>query len=295
MYRKTFKALTRICSVFALTALAGIAMAQAPKQSIGSVASAEIGKRVFWDQKLDSQVSPETAFKDESGKDVKMGDYFKTKPVILVMPFYKCPGTCTLEMEGVIKACNRIKYDIGKDFEMVVVSIDSREGPDLAAAKKKDYLDAYKSGAEKSFHCLTGTKESIDKLADDVGFHYMLDPRTGSPIHSAGLMILTPHGKMSRYLFGVEYGPRNLNLALVEASENKIGSLSERITLLCSMYDERNGKYSIAIIRILQVAGCGTALLLGTFIFSMLRMEKNRKINKIDEPLAEKLPDEPIL
>ena len=271
-------------SVLGLLALANCAIGQAPKSSIGTVASDILTKNVYWEQKLNSQIAMEAPFKDESGKDVKIADYFKTKPVVLLMPFYKCPGTCLLEMEGAIRACNSINYEIGKDFDVLVVGIDSRETAELAAAKKKDYVSAYSiKGAEKGIHCLTGTKESIDKLADSVGFHYMLDPKSGSPIHSAGLMILTPHGKMSRYLLGVDYGPRNLNMALVEASENKIGTLTEKITLLCSMYDEHNGKYSIAIIRILQVAGCGTALLLGAFILTMLKLEHKRKVNGIDQ------------
>ena len=291
------KQIARLAQIVGMLALASFALAQAPKSSIGTTSSDELTKKVFWEQKLDTQVSPEIAFKDESGKDVKMGDYFKSKPVLLVMPFYRCAGTCVLEMEGAIRACNQVNYQIGKDFDVVVVSIDSRETPELAAAKKKDYLAAYNiKGAEKGLHCLTGSKESIDKLADNVGFHFVIDPKTQAPFHTVGIMILTPHGKMSRYLFGVDYGPRNLNLGIVEASENKIGTLSEKITLLCSMYDERNGKYSIAIIRILQFAGCGTALLLGTFIFSMLKLERKRKNSGID--LANKMtetPDEPVL
>ena len=140
-------------SVLGLIALANCAIGQAPKSSIGTVASDILTKNVYWEQKLNSQIAMEAPFKDESGKDVKIADYFKTKPVVLLMPFYKCPGTCLLEMEGAIRACNSINYEIGKDFDVLVVGIDSRETAELAAAKKKDYVSAYSiKGAEKGIH-----------------------------------------------------------------------------------------------------------------------------------------------
>ena len=234
--------------------------------------------KVGIDQKLDQQVPMDVEFKDDAGKTVKIGDYFGKRPVILVMPFFRCAGTCILEMEGMIKVANAINPSIGKDYEVVVVSLDPRETPELAAIKKRDYLHDYdRPGAADGLHCLTGTRESIAKLAQGVGFRFFYDPRSGSPVHSTGLMISTPRGKLSRYLLGVDYAPRDLNLALVEAGDNRIGSLSEKFTLLCSQYDPRSGKYTVAVVRLLQVAGCGTVLLLATYIGSMLYMERNRK------------------
>jgi protein SCO1/2 len=248
-----------------------------------------LADKVGIDQKLDQQAPLDATFTDEAGKPVKLGDYFGKHPVILAMPFYRCAGTCTLEMDGLIKVANAINpTSIGKDYEVVVVSIDPRETPDLAAIKKRDYLLSYdRPGAANGLHCLTGTRESIQKLADGVGFRFYYDPRSGAPVHSTGLMICTPRGKLSRYILGVDYAPRNVNLALVEAGENRIGSLSEKITLLCSQYDPRSGKYTVAVVRLLQVAGCGTVLLLATYIGSMLYMEHSRKVHQVDRVPAE--------
>ena len=237
-----------------------------------------LADKVGIDQRLNQRVPQDIEFKDEAGKAVKVADYFGKRPVILVMPFFRCAGTCILEMEGFIHVANAIEPSIGKDYEVLVVSLDPRETPELAAIKKREYLHEYdRPGAENGLHCLTGTRESIQKLADGVGFRFFYDPRSGSPVHSTGLMISTPTGKLSRYILGVSYAPRDLNLSLVEAGENKIGSLSEKITLLCSQYDPRSGKYTVAVVRILQVAGCGTVLLLATYIGSMLYMERNRR------------------
>jgi protein SCO1/2 len=248
-----------------------------------------LADKVGIDQKLGQQAPLDTTFNDEEGKPVKIGDYFGKHPVILVMPFYRCPGTCSLEMDGLVKVANAINpTSIGKDYEVVVVSIDPRETPELAAIKKRDYLLSYdRPGAASGLHCLTGTRESIQKLADGVGFRFFYDPRSGAPVHSTGLMICTPQGKLSRYILGVDYAPRNVNLALVEAGENRIGSLSEKITLLCSQYDPRSGKYTVAVVRLLQVAGCSTVLLLATYIGSMLYMERNRKFHQVDTVSAE--------
>ncbi len=238
--------------------------------------------RVGIDQKLNEQVPLDTMFKDETGKDVKLSEYFDKRPVIIVMPFYRCAGTCLLEIEGLIRVTNALNHSIGKDYQVVVVSLDPRETPELAAIKKRDYLHDYdRPGADKGLHCMTGSKESIQKLADAVGFRFYYDPRSGTPVHSTGLMICTPHGKLSRYILGVDYAPRDLNLSLVEASENRIGSFSEKFALLCSQYDPHSGKYTIAVMRVLQIAGCGTVLLLATYIGSMLFVERNRKIEKV--------------
>lgn len=260
--------------------------AHAQGASFSAPAQGGIADKVGIDQKLDQQVPLDIVFKDEAGKDVRLGDYYKDRPVILVMPFYRCAGTCILEMEGLIKACNSINSTMGKDYHVVVVSLDPRETPDLAAIKKRDYLHDYdRPGAEQGLHCLTGTRESILKLADQVGFRFYYGP-TGAPVHSTALMICTPRGKLSRYLLGVDYSGRNLTLALVEAGENRIGTLSEKVTLLCSQYDPRSGKYTVAVVRILQFAGLGTVLVLATYIGSMLRMERNRKTQPAVPPGA---------
>lgn len=245
--------------------------------SIGPVAQANIDDRVRIDQKLNQQIPLDIPFKDEDGKQIKIGDYFADRPVILVMPFFRCQGMCLVEMDGTIKACNGVNQKLGRDYQLLVVSIDPKEGPELAAEKKREYVHDYgMDSANQGIHCLTGDKASIQRLADAVGFGFYYSAKSGAPVHSTALMILTPHGKLSRYLMGADYAPRNLNLALVEAGENKIGNFSEKATLLCSQFDEHSGKYSVAIIRLLQITGCGTALILGSFIFSMIWMERSR-------------------
>ena len=255
-------------------------------QGVSSAAAAgTVADRVGIDQKLNQQTPLDVPFKDEAGKDIKIGDYFGKRPVVLVMPFYRCAGTCVLEMEGLVRVANAVNPSIGKDYDVVVVSLDPRETPELAGIKKRDYLHDYdRPTATNGLHCLTGTKESIQKLADGIGFRFFYDPRSGAPVHSTGLIVCTPRGKLSRYLLGVDYSPRDLNLALVEAGENRIGSLSEKFTLLCSQYDPRAGKYTIAVMRLLQVAGCGTVLLLACYIGSMLYVERNRKRAFTDSP-----------
>jgi len=267
--------------------IAGAAQARAQSAGFSAPSQGSLADKVGIDQKLDQPVPQDISFKDETGKDVKVADYFGKRPVIIIMPFYRCAGTCILEMEGFIRSANAVNPSIGKDYDVVVVSLDPRETPDLAAIKKREYLHDYdRPTAAEGLHCLTGTRESIQKLADGIGFRFFYDPRSGSPVHSTGLMICTPQGKLSRYILGVDYAPRNLNLALIEAGENRIGSLSEKITLLCSQYDPRSGKYTIAVVRLLQVAGCGTVLVLATYIGSMLYVERNRKKNGVDTPLA---------
>jgi protein SCO1/2 len=257
----------------------GVESALGQGQAIGPTAQSSMQDKVRIEQRLDQQVPLDIPFKDEENKDIKLGDYFGKRPVILVMPFYKCAGTCILEMEGLMRACNALHdFDLGNQFDVVVVSINPKEGPVLAAEKKRDYLSIYqRPGTEKGMHCLTGDQASIERLADAVGFRYYIDPKSGAPVHSAGIMILTPRGKVSRYVLGVDYPPRDLRLTLVNASENRIGSLVDNIRLLCTQYDPSTGKYSVAIIRLLQITGCGTVLILGTFIFSMIRMERARK------------------
>ncbi|HLJ54316.1 MAG TPA: SCO family protein [Chthonomonadaceae bacterium] len=270
----------RLSAACALVGAAGILAhpIAAGAQGLGAQVNVQpTPDRVGIDQKLDQQVPLDVAFKDESGHDVKLGDYFGKHPVILVMPFYRCAGTCILEMDGLIKVANAVNYNMGKDYEIVVVSLDPRETPDLAGIKKRDYLHDYdRPGADAGLHCLTGTRESIERLANAVGFRFFYAP-SGAPVHSTGLMVCTPHGKLSRYLLGVDYAPRDLNLSLVEAGENRIGSLSEKVELLCSQYDPRSGKYTVAVVRLLQVAGCGTVLLLAGYIGSMFYVERHRK------------------
>ncbi len=252
-----------------LTSLAPRAAAQGPQLNTD--------KYVGIDQKLDSQVPLGTQFTDETGKKVALKQYFGSRTTILVMPFYRCAGMCTLELDGLTKAMNQMKFSAGKEFNVLTISIDPREQYLLAAQKKKDYMDLYpRPGASEGWHFLTGDMASIQAVAQSVGFRYVLDPKSGTPIHAVGLIILTPQARVSKYLLGVDYSPRDLRLALVDASDNKIGSLADKFTLLCTHYDPTTSRYGVAINRVLEIACAGTVIILAAFIILLFRWERKR-------------------
>ena len=194
--------------------------------------------RISFEQKLNAQVSLDLPFRDESGQAVRLGDYFGRKPVILVLGYYQCPMLCTLVANGMIESLEDVKWSIGHEFDVVHVSIDPRETPELAAAKKRNYLKRYgRSGAAQGWHFLTGQDAAIKRLADEVGFQYAYDAPSHQYAHASGLIILTPQGKVARYLFGVTYSPADLFQALAVASANKVGSPVQRLILLCFHYN----------------------------------------------------------
>jgi protein SCO1/2 len=235
-----------------------------------------IDKNVWIEQRLGAQAPLDAQFCDEQNNVVKFGDYFGKRPAILVMPFYKCAGACTLELDGLATVLNKVRFTAGKEFDVIVVSIDPRETFTLAQAKKRDYMELYnRPEASNGWHFLTGPKESIQALTSAIGYRYTQDPRTGQIAHPVGLIYITPQGKVSHYLFGVDYSPRDMNLALVDASSNRIGSLSEYAALLCS-HSDLNGKYTVAVSRVLKIAAGGTILTLALFIGALFRMERKR-------------------
>ncbi|MEN3000458.1 MAG: SCO family protein [Armatimonadota bacterium] len=243
--------------------------------------TAEVNQRVLENvdikQKLNAQVPLDLTFRDETGNTVRLGDYFGKRPVILTMNYYECPMLCTVVLNELTRALNAIEYRIGKDFEVVTVSIAPNETPQLAAKKKANYVKAYRyGGAEKGWHFLTGEEANIRRLADAVGFQYVYDPRTKQYAHTAAIMILTPDGRLSRYLLGVMYAPRDLEFALMEASEGKIGNPVKRVVLYCYQYDPSTGKYGLVILRLVQVGGVLTVLALGLLIGGLLWLERRR-------------------
>ncbi len=259
-------------AVFAQSQLPGAPAPANPQQN----APINAAKDVSLDQKLNTQVSLNNLFRDESGKIVPLSNYFGGKPVILVLPFYKCPGVCTAELDGMVKAFQdeRLKYRVGRDFEVLTVSINPKEGADLAAAKKKEYLNLLSQpGAGQGWHFLTGTEPSIKKLADEVGFRYVYDAKTDQYAHPAGLILMTDGGKVSKYLYGVEYSPKDLRLALTDAGEGKVGSLADKFVLYCYHYDPAKGTYGPAIFRMIQLACFATILLLGSFMLMAFRKD----------------------
>ena len=262
-----------------------LGMAQPPSAFMrdASKPSAQVSpddlKNIGIDQRLDQQVPLELEFKDETGKTVKLGDYFQSgRPVILNLVYYTCPMLCGEELAGLSSALGVLRFTPGKEYEVVTVSINPDETPEVAAEKKKVFVDRMNERLEKKsdgtgWHFLTGQQAEIQQLADAVGFHYKRDTKTAQFIHSAAIMIVTPQGKLAQYYYGVEYSPKDLRLGLIEASRNKIGNLVDQIQLYCFHYDPKSGRYGATITSLLRLGGAATVLLLGGLLIVMYRRE----------------------
>jgi protein SCO1/2 len=234
-------------------------------------------REVGFDQHLNQMLPLDVEFTDEHGRTVKIGDYFGTRPVVLSFVYYGCPMLCLQSLSSLAATLGVVSENAGEDFEVVSVSIDPRETPALALEKKTHYVErSGKPSIARGWHYLTGTEANILRLTKAAGFRYAWDASSGLYAHPAGLVVATPQGKVSRYLFGIDYGPRDLRLALLDASEGKIGSRLERALLYCYHYDLATGRYSLAIMRIVQVAGAATALSLGLMIFIWTRRERRQ-------------------
>jgi protein SCO1/2 len=243
---------------------AGTPSSQVPK------ALREIG----FDQNLDQPVPLDITFRDEAGATVRLGDYFGKRPVVLVFAYYDCPMLCTQVINGLSSALDVLSLDPGKDFEIVTVSFNPRDTPATARVKKAVYIERYKhAGADEGWHFLTGDQPSIDRLTKAAGFRYVWDEPTKQFAHPSGIIVLTPGGRLARYLFGIEYGPRDLRFAIIEASAGKIGSPADALLLYCYHYDPMTGRYGLVVMRALRLAGAATVLALGAFIIVMLRRE----------------------
>ncbi|MFQ5650593.1 MAG: SCO family protein [bacterium] len=247
-------------------------------QGLTSNTGPDVLEQVGIDQKLDEQVPLHLMFRDESGQEVELAEYFGQRPVVLSLVYYECPMLCTMILNGLLKCINVLEFDVGEEFEIVTVSFDPKETPDMAAKKKESYLAQYgRKGAEAGWHFLTGDEASIKQLTDAVGFRYVYDAARDEYVHASGIMVLTPGGKLSRYAYGIEYSPRDLKLAVMEASDNKIGSLADQVLLFCYHYDPTTGKYGVAIMNIIRVVGLLTILALGTFVTVSLRRDRQGK------------------
>jgi protein SCO1/2 len=251
---------------------------QAGANGVQSDALREVG----FDQRLGAQISLDLSFRDETGRSVELSQYFTDKPVILMFAYYNCPNLCPLALEGLARSLKPLSFEAGKEFNVLTVSIDPNEGPDLAAANKEKYLRNYgRPGAERGWRFLTGEQLSIERLTETVGFRYRYDAKQKQYAHSSGIAVLTPHGKVSRYLYGIEYALRDLRLALVEASSGKVGSPVDQLLLFCYQYDPATGKYILVIMNVLRLAGLGTVLGLGGVIVVLLRRERQGLQDKV--------------
>jgi protein SCO1 len=230
------------------------------------------------DQRLNEQVPLDLMFRDESGAPVQLGTYFGSKPVILSLAYYECPMLCTLVLNGLASALKVLSFDAGKEFEVVTVSFNPEDTSALAAAKKERYMKEYgRAGAAAGWHFLTGDAAAIERLTRAVGFRYTAVPDQKQFAHAAGIMVLTPQGKLARYFYGVEFSPRDLRLGLVEAAQNRIGSPVDQLLLFCFHYDPATGKYGTIAMGSVRVGGALTVLALATFLTVMLRRDHARR------------------
>jgi protein SCO1/2 len=229
-------------------------------------------KNVGIQQNLDGQIPPDLVFRDETGKTVRLGDYFGQKPMILSLVYYRCPMLCGEVLSGLSGALKVLKFNVGDQFDVLTVSFDPNDTSEIGAAKKAEYMERYgRPGAARGWHFLTGPQTSIDALTKAAGFQYQYDPKTEQFAHSTAIMILTPEGKIAQYYYGVEYAPKDLRLGLIQASENKIGTLTDQILLYCYHYDPTTGKYGAMISRILQLSAMATVLILSVFMILLFR------------------------
>ena len=230
-------------------------------------------------QKLNTQVPLDLMFRDEHGRVVRLGDYFKSgRPVLLNFVYFRCPMLCPMVLEGTTTALTQLKFDIGKDFDVITVSIDPRDKPSDAKAKKDQYVRHYgRLNAAEGWHFLTSKDSYIHALADAVGFQYEYDGPTDQFAHGAALLVLTPDGRTSRYFYGFEYKPRDIRMAIVEASSGKIGNVTDQFLLMCFHYDPAAGKYSRNAMMFVRAGGVATMASLGGLIFVMVRRERRRR------------------
>jgi len=259
------------------------------EQSAGPTSTQQpsILSKVGIDQHLNDQLPLDLRFRDEAGKDVRLGDYFGKRPVILSLVYYRCPMLCGEVLNGMTSALSVVSFDLGKDYDIVTVSINPSETPADASKIKEVYLRRYNRHsptAAQGWHFLTGQEDQIEKLAAAVGFRYVYDPRIKQYAHASGIQVVTPEGKLSQYYYGIEYSPKDLRLGLIQASQNHIGTVVDALVLYCYHYDPATGHYGAIVMRIVRLSGIATVLLLGGFIFIMVR--RDIRAGKIDSGRA---------
>jgi protein SCO1/2 len=278
----------RVRALLLIVALAALMPSASRAQDLGPAPGERVGagvpsaagmpellQEVGLDQKLNAQIPLNLTFKDESGRTVKLGDYFGKRPVILTLNYFECPMLCTEVLNGLTAALSTLNFSIGKDFDVVTVSFNPRDTPELASAKKANYVRRYRrDGAAEGWHFLTGNEPEISVLTRAVGFRYAYNKAVGEYAHASGVMVVTPEGRLSRYFYGIEYAPRDLKLALMESADHKIGSPVDQLLLACFHYDPASGKYSLAVMRVVRAGGVATLLVIGGAVVMLRRRER---------------------
>jgi protein SCO1/2 len=270
---------------FAVFAVALPLHAQTPPET-----RPQILRNVAIEQRLDRPLPLELPFRDETGRTVRLRDYFGKRPVVLVLAYYNCPMLCTEVLNGLTAAMRVLTFDAGREFEVVTVSFDPRDTPADARAKKEPYVARYgRPTGAAGWHFLTGAPASIAGLTEAVGFRYAWDERIGQFAHASAIYVATPDGRLSRYFYGIEYAPRDVRLALVEASRGKIGTPVDQLLLYCYHYDPAAGRYGAVVMNIVRVAGVGAVVLLTTFLTLMWRRDRRRDARR-DAPAGAARP-----
>ncbi len=252
--------------------------------------SQDLIKGLAFDQKLNAQLPLDATFKDHNGNTIELGSVFGQGPVILAMAYARCPNMCTVVYRETFQALERVRFNVPDAYRVVFISIDPKETTAAAAKKRRTYLKTYnRPDLDKGTYFLTGDEAQIRRVADAIGFSYRFDSYTGQYVHPSGITVATPKGKISRYLYGIHYNPQDLRLAMVEASENKIGTLADHLLLYCYKYDPSQGKYGFAIMSVVRGLSGLTATALGGFIWAMLRRERRERKRSEEENSGRKV------
>lgn len=234
-------------------------------------------REVGFDQNIGAMLPLDLQFRDEAGQAVALGQYFGGRPVLLSLVYYECPMLCSMALNGLVSSLRVLDLEPGRDFEIVTVSFNPREGPELAAAKKANYVAEYdRPAAAAAWHFLTGDSLAIRTLTQTVGFRYAWDEESQQYAHASGVIVTTPAGQLARYFFGIEYAPRDLRLGLVEASAGKLGNVIDQALLYCFRYDPESGTYAAAALNLVRAGGAVTVAGLAALILLLRRRDRRR-------------------
>ncbi len=268
-YAARLRSILRKVVIFCLTVLAWIAMAKPLRAQV--YGKPKVLDNIGIDQKLGAYIPSDAPFVDEQGRSVTLADY-QGKPTILALVYFECPSLCTRVLNGMVRSLRELDLNAGTDYEVVAVSFDPRDKPEIAAEKKSNYMaQLHRPNDEDSWHFLTGPESSSRQLANALGYRYAFDENSGQYVHPSSIMLLDPNGKITRYLYGIEYPVRDVRLGLVEASAGQVGGAVDQILLYCFHYDPENGKYGFMIVNILRAAGILTVVLIAGLIFLLSR------------------------
>lgn len=247
-----------------------------------SYARPSLTKGVTIEQKLNSALPLDLTLRNEANQPVALWKYFGDKPVILSLVYYTCPSLCPMTLHETVMTMKRISLKPGRDYNVVVVSFNPKDTAQQATEAKAKYRTEFGNPAafDQGWHFLTGDEVSIQRLTDAVGFRYRWDTKTQQFVHAGGIMVATPDGKMSKYFYGIDYAPADVRMALVDASQHKIGSAVDYVLLFCFHYDATQGRYTLAIVNILKIAGGLTIAMLAGLLFLLMRNDKDKNTRR---------------